>query len=85
MHNTFLYIYIYIFWGNSSTKKDDQNNNWDSLLRFVVDNMNQYYFVSDIHNRNTRQALNLNLYQPTHHYIKKAYIILASNYSINCH
>jgi hypothetical protein len=26
--------------------------------------MDQYYFVSDIHNRNTRQVLNLNLYQP---------------------
>jgi hypothetical protein len=32
-----------------------------SLLCFVVDNMDQYYFVSDIHNRNTRQVLNLNL------------------------
>jgi hypothetical protein len=27
----------------------------------------QYYFVSDIHNRNTRQVLNLNLYQPPTH------------------
>jgi hypothetical protein len=35
-----------------------------SLLCFVVDNMDQYYFVSDIHKRNTRQVLNLNLYQP---------------------
>jgi hypothetical protein len=38
-----------------------------SLLCFVVDNMDQYCFVSDIHNRNTRQALNLNLYQPQTH------------------
>jgi hypothetical protein len=38
-----------------------------SLLCFVVDNMDQYYFVSDIHNRNTRQVLNLNLYQPPTH------------------
>jgi hypothetical protein len=38
-----------------------------SLLCFVVDNMDQYYFVSDIHNNNTRQALNLNLYQPPTH------------------
>jgi hypothetical protein len=38
-----------------------------SLLCFVVDNMGQYCFVSYIHNRNTRQALNPNLYQsPTH-------------------
>jgi hypothetical protein len=35
-----------------------------SLLCFLVDNMDQYYFVSDIHKRNTRQVLNLNLYQP---------------------
>jgi hypothetical protein len=35
-----------------------------SFLCFVVDNMNQYYFVSDIHKRNTRQVLNLNLYPP---------------------
>jgi hypothetical protein len=44
-----------------------------SLLCFVVDNMDQYCFVSDIHDRNTRQVLNLNLYQPpqpTYHYIK---------------
>jgi hypothetical protein len=27
-----------------------------SLLCFVVDNMDQYYFVSDIHNGNTRQV-----------------------------
>jgi hypothetical protein len=38
-----------------------------SLLCFVVDNMDQYYFVSDIHNRNTRQILDLNLYQPQTH------------------
>jgi hypothetical protein len=30
-----------------------------SLLCFVVDNMDQYYFVSDIHNRKTREVLNL--------------------------
>jgi hypothetical protein len=34
------------------------------LLCFVVNNMDQYYFVSDIHDRNTRQVFNLNLYQP---------------------
>jgi hypothetical protein len=57
------------------------------LLRFVVDNMDQYYFVSDVHNRNTRQVLNLNLYQPqpAYDYIKKAHIIWASNYSIIYH
>jgi hypothetical protein len=33
----------------------------------VVDNLDQYYFVSDIHKRNTRQVLNLNLYQPQTH------------------
>jgi hypothetical protein len=38
-----------------------------SILCFVVDNMSQYYFVSDIHNRNTRQGINLNLYQPPTH------------------
>jgi hypothetical protein len=38
-----------------------------SLLCFVVDNMDQYYFVSDIHNRNIRQVFNLNLYQPPTH------------------
>jgi hypothetical protein len=38
-----------------------------SLLCFVVDNVDQYYFVSDIHDRNIRQVLNLKLYQlPTH-------------------
>jgi hypothetical protein len=34
---------------------------------YVVDNMGQYYFVSDIHNRNTRQVFNLNPYQPPNH------------------
>jgi hypothetical protein len=38
-----------------------------SLLCFVVDNMDQYHLLSDIHNRNTRQVLNLNLYQPQTH------------------
>jgi hypothetical protein len=38
-----------------------------SLLCFVVDNMDQYYFISDIHNRDTRQAFKLNLYLPTTH------------------
>jgi hypothetical protein len=56
-----------------------------SLLCFVVDNMEQYYFVSDIHNRNTRQVPNLNLYQPTYHYIKNAHIIWATNFSIIYH
>jgi hypothetical protein len=30
-------------------------------LFFVIDTIDQYYFVSDIHNRNTRQVLKLNL------------------------
>jgi hypothetical protein len=56
-----------------------------SLLCFVVDNMDQYYFVSDIHNGNTRQVLNLNLYQPQTHlslYQKGSYYmgIKLSNY-----
>jgi hypothetical protein len=38
-----------------------------SLLCFVVDNMDQYYFVSDVQNRDTRQVFNLNLYQPSTH------------------
>jgi hypothetical protein len=38
-----------------------------SLLCFVVDSMDQYYFVPVIQNRNTRQVLNLNLYQPPVH------------------
>jgi hypothetical protein len=42
-----------------------------SLLCFVVDNMDQYYFVSGIHNRNTRQELNPNLYQPQTHLSKR--------------
>jgi hypothetical protein len=33
----------------------------------VVDNMDQYYFVSDMHNRDTRQAFNLNLFVATTH------------------
>jgi hypothetical protein len=58
-----------------------------SLLCFVVDNMDQYYFVSDIHSRKIKQVFNLNLYQPqpTYRYIKKAHIIWASNYSIIYH
>jgi hypothetical protein len=50
-----------------------------SFLCFVVDNMDQYYFVSDIHNRNIRQVLNLNLYQPPTHfsmYQKGSYCIV---------
>jgi hypothetical protein len=33
----------------------------------VVNNMDSYQFISDIHNRNTRQGNNLNLYQPSAH------------------
>jgi hypothetical protein len=29
--------------------------------------MGQYYFVSDVYNRDTRQVFNLNLYQPSTH------------------
>jgi hypothetical protein len=36
-----------------------------SLLCFVVNNMDQYQFISDVHNRNTRQASNLS--QPSAH------------------
>jgi hypothetical protein len=47
--------------------------------------MGQYCFVSDIHNRNTRQVLNLNIYQPSIHLsiYKKGHIICASNYSLS--
>jgi hypothetical protein len=38
-----------------------------SLLCFVFDNMDQYYFVSDAHNRDTGQVFNVNLYQPSTH------------------
>jgi hypothetical protein len=38
-----------------------------SLLCFVVNNMDLYQFVSDIHSRNSRQGYNLNLYQPSAH------------------
>jgi hypothetical protein len=38
-----------------------------SLLCFVVSNMDQYHFMSDVHNRNTRQGFNFNLYQPSVH------------------
>jgi hypothetical protein len=34
-----------------------------SLLHFVVDDMDQYYFVSDVHNRDTRQV-KLSPYRP---------------------
>jgi Trk-type K+ transport system membrane component len=33
------------------------------ILHFVVNNMDSYQFISDIHSRNTRQVYNLNLYQ----------------------
>jgi hypothetical protein len=36
-------------------------------LQLLMTTMDQYYFVSDIHTRNTRQVLNLNLYQPPTH------------------
>jgi hypothetical protein len=36
-----------------------------SLLRFVVNNLDQYQFISEVHNRNTRQGSNL--YQPSAH------------------
>jgi hypothetical protein len=36
-----------------------------SLLCFAVNNMDQYQFISDVHNRNTR--LGSNLYQPLAH------------------
>jgi hypothetical protein len=38
-----------------------------SLLCLVANNMDLYQFISDIHNRNTRQGNNLNLYQPSAH------------------
>ena len=38
-----------------------------SLLCFVINNMDQYQFISDVHNRYTRQGFNLNLYQPSAH------------------
>jgi hypothetical protein len=38
-----------------------------SLLCFVVNNMDSYQFITEIHNRNTRHGFNLNLYQPSAH------------------
>jgi hypothetical protein len=38
-----------------------------SLLCFVVSNMDEYQFISEVHNRNTRQGVNFNLYQPSAH------------------
>jgi hypothetical protein len=38
-----------------------------SFLCFVVSNMDQYQFILDVHNRNTRQGFNFNLYQPLTH------------------
>jgi hypothetical protein len=38
-----------------------------SLLCSVVNNMDQYQFISDVHNRNTKQGFNFNLYQPSAH------------------
>jgi hypothetical protein len=38
-----------------------------SLLCFVVNNMDSYQFITDIHSRNTRHYFNLNLYQPSAH------------------
>jgi hypothetical protein len=35
-----------------------------SLLYFVINNIDHYNFVSEIHNRDTRQGFNLNLYHP---------------------
>jgi hypothetical protein len=38
-----------------------------SLLCFTVNNMDSHQFISDIHNRNTRQGHNSNLYRPSAH------------------
>jgi hypothetical protein len=38
-----------------------------SLLCFVINNIDHYHFVSEIHNRDTRQGFNLNLYHPPVH------------------
>jgi hypothetical protein len=38
-----------------------------SLLCFVVNNFDSFRFITEIHNRNTRHRLNLNLYQPPIH------------------
>jgi hypothetical protein len=47
-----------------------------SLLSYMVNNMDSYQFIFDIHNRNTRQGYNFNLHQPSAHrslYLKGAY------------
>jgi hypothetical protein len=36
-----------------------------SLLCFVVNNIDSYQFITDVHNRNTRRGYNLKLYQPS--------------------
>jgi hypothetical protein len=36
-----------------------------SLLCFVVNNIDSYQFITDIHSRDTRHCFNLNLYQPS--------------------
>jgi hypothetical protein len=49
-----------------------------SLLCLVVNNMDSYQFISDIHNRNTRHGNNLNFYQSSAHlslYQKGTYYI----------
>jgi hypothetical protein len=38
-----------------------------SLLCFVINNIDHYHFVSKIHNRDTRQGFNFNLYHPPVH------------------
>jgi hypothetical protein len=47
-----------------------------SLLCFMVNNTDSYQFISAIHNRNTRQGYNLNLYQLICHYMKRKFVIL---------
>jgi hypothetical protein len=47
-----------------------------SLLSYMVNNMDSYQFISDTHNRNTRQGCNFNPHQPLAHrslYLKGAY------------
>jgi hypothetical protein len=49
-----------------------------SLLCYMINNMHSYQFVSDVHNRVTRQGCNFNLYQPSAHpalYLKWAYYV----------
>jgi hypothetical protein len=38
-----------------------------SLLCFVINNIDHYHFVSEMHNRDTRHGFNLNLYHPPVH------------------